>query len=242
MRWQMLLLTAMSITVALSLGGCRPQSGVEQGIKHGAMMPGAIELRKAIKLHEAIELPRGVPPGMGREIVLPGEATTATKIKDKTKELGDELLEQALDNGPEAFDQYQDIDSDLDGRFNLLDNCPDVFNGYQKDSDSDGYGDVCDFDMYAYIDVDADGDSVEDSTDNCPTVWNLSQENFNSFFDEEGDACDPDMDGDGVDNVGELEFDPDMDGDEERYTIDPDNDGDGVVNAYDRFDWHPAYY
>ena len=53
-RWQVLLLTAMSITVALSLWSCRPPSGAGQGIDHGQMMQGANELQKAL------ELPGGV--------------------------------------------------------------------------------------------------------------------------------------------------------------------------------------
>jgi hypothetical protein len=248
MRWQVLLLTAMSITVALSLWGCRSLGGAGQGIERSEAMEGAIklqgarELHRAIELHKAIKLPRGEPAGMGREIVPLGEEITATKIKDKTKELGDNLLEQALDNGPEAFDAYKDIDSDLDGRFDVLDNCPDVFNAHQKNSDIDGYGDACDFDVYANVDVDADSDSVKNSIDNCPYVWNWSQVNSDPAVDDYGDACDSDMDGDGYANASDTDFDIDMDGDGEWYTSDPDNDGDGVVNAYDRFDWHPAYY
>ena len=51
-----------------------------------------------------------------------------------------------------------------------------------------------------------------------------------------------DMDGDGVLNANYRGFDPDMNGDGDWYTSDPDNDGDGVLNAYDHFDWDPAYY
>src|ERR671912_498099 len=191
MRWQVLLLTAMSITVALSLGSCRP--------------------------------PGGVPPGMRREISPLGEQPTATKIKDEIKHSDHKLLEDAIDHGPKAYSAYKVRDYDLDGHSNFLDNCPYVFNGKQKDSDADSYGDACDLDLHSDLDENPDSDSRVDSIDNCPTISNSSQVNLDR--DNRGDACDPDMNGDG-----------------DWYTSDPDNDGDGVLNAYDHFDWDPAYY
>ena len=234
MRWQVLLLTATSITVALSLGSCRPPSGAGQGIDHGQMMQGASELQKAL------ELPGGVPPGMGREISPVGEQPTATKIKDEIKYSENKLLEDAIDHGPKAYSAYKDRDYDLDGRSNFLDNCPYVFNAHQKDSDADSYGDACDLDLHSDFDENPDSDSRVDSIDNCPTISNSSQVNLDR--DNRGDACDSDMDGDGVLNANYRGFDPDMDGDGAWYTSDPDNDGDGVVNAYDHLDWDPAYY
>lgn len=217
MRWQVLLLTAMSITVALSLGSCRPPSGAGQGIDHGQMMQGASELQKAL------ELPGGVPPGMRREISPLGEQPTATKIKDEIKHSDHKLLEDAIDHGPKAYSAYKVRDYDLDGHSNFLDNCPYVFNGKQKDSDADSYGDACDLDLHSDFDENPDSDSRVDSIDDCPTISNSGQVNLDR--DNRGDACDTDMDGDG-----------------EWYTSDPDNDGDGVLNAYDHFDWDPAYY
>ena len=61
------------------------------------MMQGASELQKAL------ELPDGVPPGMGREISPLGEQPTATKIKDEIKHLDHKLLEDAIDHGPKAY-------------------------------------------------------------------------------------------------------------------------------------------
>jgi len=234
MRWQVLLLTAMSITVALSLGSCRPPSGAGQGIDHGQMMQGASELQKAL------ELPGGVPPGMRTEISPLGEQPTATKIKDEIKHSDHKLLEDAIDHGPKAYSAYKVRDYDLDGHSNFLDNCPYVFNGKQKDSDADSYGDACDLDLHSDLDENPDSDSRVDSIDNCPTISNSSQVNLDR--DNRGDACDSDMDGDGVLNANYRGFDPDMNGDGDWYTSDPDNDGDGVLNAYDHFDWDPAYY
>jgi hypothetical protein len=185
-----------------------------------------------------IKLPRGVEEGIEPAIEKTArEIESAKKIK--------EWAEAGLDQAPDAYDFYAEFDPDLDGRVNGMDNCPYVFNPHQKNSDGIGNGNACELDVYADFDVDVDGDSVSDDIDNCPTVWNPSHKNHNwldELFDEVGDACDPDMDGDGVANASETVFDIDMDGDGELYTSDPDNDEDGVVNAYDRFDWTPAYF
>jgi hypothetical protein len=49
--------------------------------------------------------------------------------------------------------------------------------------------------------ADADGDGVPDSSDNCPSTPNAGQSNVDG--DALGDACDPDADNDGFDNVAE---------------------------------------
>ncbi|MGE0388335.1 MAG: thrombospondin type 3 repeat-containing protein [Gammaproteobacteria bacterium] len=48
---------------------------------------------------------------------------------------------------------------------------------------------------------DGDGDGVADLTDNCPAAPNADQSNLDS--DPAGDACDPDIDGDGLPNAYE---------------------------------------
>ncbi|MBI5192546.1 MAG: VCBS repeat-containing protein, partial [Nitrospirae bacterium] len=71
------------------------------------------------------------------------------------------------------------------------DNCPDMYNLDQHDTDNDGIGDACDTCM------DTDGDGFGDpgfpgntcQTDNCPDISNPDQADVNN--DGVGDACSP---------------------------------------------------
>ena len=116
-------------------------------------------------------------------------------------------------------------DNDGDGVKDEVDNCINIRNGDQRDTDGDRLGDACDEDsdgdgyfndgrepadncpQVANPDQstnpcleDPDGDSVPTYRDNCFDVHNPDQRNNDlrlQYGDAEGDACDPDDDGDG---------------------------------------------
>ncbi len=123
-------------------------------------------------------------------------------------------------------------DTDGDGVFDVVDNCPTVANAGQENSDGDSLGDACDNcrtvsnEDQADVDrdgvgdacQDSDGDGRPDAVDNCPAVANADQRDADG--DGFGDACDNcpgvsnrlqgDVDGDGIGDV----CDTDTPGDE----------------------------
>jgi hypothetical protein len=116
-------------------------------------------------------------------------------------------------------------DDDNDGRPRAQDNCPDDYNPGQEDLDLDRIGDTCDNDVdgdgrsngsdfcprehattpEGCPDPDNDGWPTRD--DNCPSTYNPGQDDFDN--DGSGDACDGDIDGDGVSNGADgCDFEP----------------------------------
>ena len=94
-------------------------------------------------------------------------------------------------------------DDDNDGVPNEEDNCPDVYNPGQEDSDNDGVGDACE----ETTEPDDDNDGVPNEEDNCPTVANPDQEDSDN--DGVGDACDDDGGSEGCETaymVGDVEL------------------------------------
>jgi hypothetical protein len=119
-------------------------------------------------------------------------------------------------------------DWDGDGISDDFDNCPDVANADQTDGDEDGVGDACDNcpSVPNTDQTDTDGDHAGNPCDLCPTVF--SNEPYQDIDgDGIGDACDTDMDADGVENPV----------DNCPYNDNPgqaDADGDGIGDLCDR--------
>jgi hypothetical protein len=128
-------------------------------------------------------------------------------------------------------------DNDGDGIADAGDNCPDVYNPDQADTNGTGRGDACD--------PDDDNDGVPDTDDNCRAVQNPAQ--VDGDDDGLGDACDDDTttpadtdtDGDTVldadDNCPEVANteQENFDGDELGDACDDDDDNDATLDADD---------
>jgi len=131
-----------------------------------------------------------------------------------------------------------DIDKDGDSFPNDTDNCPNVYNPDQANTDNEGEGDACDPDI--------DNDNIPNETDNCPDVANVDQKDQDG--DMVGDPCDPDLDGDevcdspglspgcsivGPDNCIFIQ-NPDQKDNESDLLgdfCDPDDDNDGICDS-----------
>ncbi len=111
--------------------------------------------------------------------------------------------QDGLDANCDGFDGVDeglyDGDFDDDDVADVDDNCPDVFNPDQFDSDGDGLGDFCDTGEDSEAAIDSDGDGLFDGFDLCP----------DKFGDATHGGCPPpDSDGDGLtDDVDSCPFD-----------------------------------
>lgn len=102
-------------------------------------------------------------------------------------------------------------DTDRDGLDDDQDNCPDVANPDQADSNHNGVGDACEAtpapasatppsEPTKPTRQDQDQDGIEDVADNCIQIANPSQADLDG--DGIGDACDTDADGDQIPETG----------------------------------------
>jgi len=128
---------------------------------------------------------------MGREISIDnlssGEHTITLSVKDSDGNTGTASI-----NIQVASVQ----DSDGDGIGDDVDNCINIYNPDQKDSNNNSIGDACDT-------ADSDGDNIPDFLDNCVNIANPDQKDSDN--DGIGDACDAcpldsenDVDADGI--------------------------------------------
>lgn len=180
----------------------------------------------------------------GIEIIVPdprpGEAYwyTVTAVNAEGKE-GSPGLTSAGTNRPlpAVCDLATAGDWDADGVLNAADICPFDADPGQKDFDKDGTGDACDPFPRDPGNDGLDHDRVGTDVDNCPFVSNPDQ--LDSDHDGLGDVCDPcpanpdranlDTNRNGIPDA----CDPDIDGDQLENSIDSDDDGDGVPDQTD---------
>lgn len=152
----------------------------------------------------------------------------------------------------DVFERVEDLDHD--GVQDFVDDCPGVPDFAQADFDGDGIGDLCDTDTChaggqrtttavapapcpgtpagktkRALGNDFDSDGVPDRADDCPAIADPGQSNLDN--DRYGDACDDDLDGDGMPQAARdasalLDNCPTRSNPDQR-----DRDGDGIGDA-----------
>ena len=126
---------------------------------------------------------------------------------------GDDTVDSDNDGLPNYCDSYP-FDWDNDGANDSNDICQ----GYDDSNDSDGDGIPTGCDEYPN---DLDNDGITDSSDNCISTFNPDQKNSGGAL--LGDACDSDIDGDGVNNSIPVDINNSSNRDKCPYTYSSSN-------------------
>ena len=177
----------------------------------------------------------------GVEGVTPENLTQLNQIVSALTEADVDTLSEVQKILDELDIEIPGLDFDGDGIEDNLDNCPGAANPNQKDTDSDGAGDICDLSD----DRDDDQDGIANIKDNCLAVSNPNQRDVDS--DGIGDVCDAtddrDNDADGVinsldncqttPNADQKDIDKNGIGDACDTTDMSDDDNDGIINILD---------
>ena len=115
---------------------------------------------------------------------------------------------------------YADVDTDNDGIIDSEDNCVDVYNPDQRDTNQDGYGNICD------PDLDNDGDVTSDDGDIVEAAYGLTPES------PEWDS-DTDLNGDDIIDMSDVIIWSDMYGEPPGPSYGLNADGDGWIDEKD---------
>ncbi len=144
--------------------------------------------------------------GCPAEVSSPGGSIPDDLPDASPEDVAEEVIEDA------APEEVAPGDRDGDGVVDPEDNCPDVANADQLDTDNNNVGDAC---------QDSDEDGVADLDDNCRQIPNPDQ--LDSDDNGEGDAC-QDADSDGIPDIRDN-----CPGDPNRNQLDTDGDSLGDV-------------
>ncbi len=145
---------------------------------------------------------------------------------------------ETIDTDGDGIGNNTDMDDDGDSIDDLIEEQLGS-DPLKRDTDGDGVLDNVDENPTdPTVQFDSDQDGIDNSADNCAVHYNPSQSNVDG--DDRGDACDKDIDGDGVDNADDAFPEDesetvDTDGDNIGNNTDDDDDNDGVPDSNDAF-------
>ncbi len=137
----------------------------------------------------------GYEPVKKRVVPSPSVPVLLTTIQKSVLDIdvGIEKVAKA-DSLTDVYNDYmEENDSDEDGVFSVDDNCPNVYNARQYDSDNDGVGDECDdsYDVGSSTDevVDEVATTSEEVVDNATTTESLIIDSSYAEASEDGDEA-----------------------------------------------------